>query len=96
MDWTKLIADLREVGMTQAEIASELKCSQSTVSELARNERYEPTYRLGRALEALHGKRTRKPQAKRAVATDRREISGVGAEARETAIGTVVIDKREA
>ena len=52
--WQVMIADLRKQGLTQTQIAAEIKCSQNYVSDLERGvcgKRL--SYDLGKNLEAL-------------------------------------------
>ncbi|WP_139851323.1 helix-turn-helix domain-containing protein [Acinetobacter pullicarnis] len=52
--WQVMIADLRKQGLTQTQIATEIKCSQNYVSDLERGvcgKRL--SYALGKNLEAL-------------------------------------------
>ena len=52
--WQTMISDLREKGLTQAQIAAEIECSQNYVSDLERGvcgKRL--SYELGKKLEAL-------------------------------------------
>jgi transcriptional regulator with XRE-family HTH domain len=54
MDWTKLIAEIQERGLSQPQIAAKCECAQSTVSDLASGTTKEPRHSLGEALKALH------------------------------------------
>lgn len=54
MNWSQLIRELSERGVTQKEIADYCGCGQSTVSELLRGEIKEPSWSIGSALTALH------------------------------------------
>jgi transcriptional regulator with XRE-family HTH domain len=52
-DWPALIERLRLRGWTQGRIASEVGVKQSTISDLARTNRGDPAYFIGRALKDL-------------------------------------------
>jgi transcriptional regulator with XRE-family HTH domain len=52
-DWPALIERLRLRGWTQSRIASAVGVKQSTVSDLARTDRGDPAYFIGRALKDL-------------------------------------------
>jgi len=54
MNWKKLLSELNEMGMTQAVIAKECGCGQSTISELLRGITISPTFDLGNKLINLH------------------------------------------
>ena len=57
MDWSKLIDDLRGVGMSQAEMAATCECSDSTISELKSGLIANPAYPVGKCLVDLHAKK---------------------------------------
>lgn len=59
MDWTKLISDLKETGLNQAEMAIAVGCAQSTLSDLATGEITQPRWPIASALVDLHKKRMR-------------------------------------
>lgn len=61
VDWTKVLADLRDAGMTQAEIAAWCGSKQPAISALARGETRMPNFDLGHALLALHLLRVKVP-----------------------------------
>lgn len=60
MDWTKIIQDLLDSGLTQAQIAEKCATGQSYISGLYRGERKCPNYDLGVAILALHKRQKRK------------------------------------
>lgn len=66
MNWTNLIQDLLDAGMTQAEIAEKCDTGQSHISCLYRGERKCPNYDLGEALVALHKRVMRRANRKAA------------------------------
>jgi transcriptional regulator with XRE-family HTH domain len=57
MDWTKIIKDLIDSGLTQARIAELCGTGQSYISGLLRNERKRPSWELGNSLLRLHAER---------------------------------------
>lgn len=57
MDWTSLIQQLLDSGMTQAEIADACDTGQSHISGLYRGDRKCPNWELGERLRALVAKR---------------------------------------
>lgn len=59
MQWKQIIADLISWGLTQVQIAKKCGCTQSRISDLAR-EGGEVSYGLGVALAALHKAEARK------------------------------------
>jgi transcriptional regulator with XRE-family HTH domain len=54
MDWKQLIAEIQARGLSQQQIATKCKCTQSTISDLASGTTGQPRYSLGEALRALH------------------------------------------
>lgn len=55
--WQKMIADLKEQGLTQSKIATEIGCSQNYVSDLVRGACGKRlSYSLGKNLENLWNK----------------------------------------
>ena len=58
MNWKKLITDLQNCKMTQAEIGAACGAAQSTISVLLNNGG-EPCYSLGEKLRELHKRKTR-------------------------------------
>lgn len=66
MDWSKLISELQQAGMTQQQIADACGgVGQSTISDLLNKAQQQPRFELGQKLIALHKRRT----ARRAKAT---------------------------
>lgn len=57
MEWTTIIQDLIDSGMTQADIAKASLTGQSHISGLARGERRQPGWLLGDRLLKLHRER---------------------------------------
>jgi len=58
MNWAKLISDLQQAGMTQAEIAASVGCSQPHISDIANGRRGKQlTYVVGDGLVRLHAER---------------------------------------
>lgn len=53
MDWKLLIAELRDGGLSQPQIAALCNCAQATISDLASGTTREPRWPLGQALRAL-------------------------------------------
>lgn len=66
MDWKALLAELDELGLTQAEIASSVGCARSTICELRSGEIKNPGWKIASALQDLVRKQRRK--AKRVAA----------------------------
>lgn len=60
MNWTNLIQDLLDSGMTQMGIAEACKTGQSHISCLYRGERKCPNYDLGVSLVSLHKRKIRR------------------------------------
>jgi transcriptional regulator with XRE-family HTH domain len=60
MNWTKIISEIVDAGITQAQIAERCGISQPYVSDLMAGKSANPGYALGVALEELHKKRHRK------------------------------------
>lgn len=54
MNWTSLLKDLADAGLSQTRIAELCGSSQTTISDLSRGQVKDPSYRLGAALTALH------------------------------------------
>lgn len=64
MDWKKIITEIKQRhGLTQAEIARSVGCSQVSISELETGTRKEPRYAVGASLMALHRRSKRKQPA---------------------------------
>ena len=57
MNWKNIISHLSDSGLTQAEIAKAVGCSQTTISELYRIDEHDPRSSVGFALVALLKKR---------------------------------------
>lgn len=62
MDWSKLITDLEDGGMTQVEIAAACTTSQSYISQLKTGERKTPGWDIGDAIKELHRKKGGPPR----------------------------------
>jgi len=65
MNWTLILAEIFESGMTQTAIAEFCGCRQSTISDLSRGKATTPSFDLGQKLMTLHAriKKTRKRSA---------------------------------
>lgn len=50
VDWPALLRGLKAAGMTQPEIAEQLRCGQATVSDIARGKTIDPRYTLAAGL----------------------------------------------
>lgn len=57
MDWNNLVTQIKDTGMTQAQIAKEVGVSEGTLSELCSGKVSEPKWSRGAALIALHADR---------------------------------------
>ena len=57
MDWNKIVAEIKETGMTQSEIADHCGVSAGTLSELCSGKVMEPKWSKGDALIKLHEER---------------------------------------
>lgn len=57
MDWNKIVSEIKETGMTQAQIAETIDVSAGTLSELCSGKVAEPKWSKGDALIALHADR---------------------------------------
>jgi predicted XRE-type DNA-binding protein len=66
MDWIRLLSDLTASGLTQAEIASEVGVTQSSISDLKRGTTTRPNFELGNKLVQLHKRVMREVAAKAA------------------------------
>lgn len=60
MNWQSILSDLTSWGLTQVQIAKKCGCTQSRISELARNGDTTVSYQLGVSLAALHKAEARK------------------------------------
>ena len=63
MDWNKIVSDIKETGMTQAEIAAHIDVAVGTLSELCSGKVTEPKWSKGDALLSLHADRTNRKAA---------------------------------
>lgn len=54
MDWKKLISEAMNAGRTQTEIAAYCNCSQGHISDIFNGKVKDPSYSLGKSLEAFH------------------------------------------
>jgi predicted XRE-type DNA-binding protein len=54
MDWKQMLADLKQRGWTQKQIAELVGASQPSISDLASGKTVDPAHSIGKALEALH------------------------------------------
>ena len=54
MDWSKIVSEIKDCGMTQAQIAEFIGVSVGTLSELCNGKVVEPKWSKGDALLALH------------------------------------------
>lgn len=59
MEWKNIIKDLREIGLTQLQIARAVGVSQATVSDLSSGLQKSVNYSLGKNLVAYHKRQTR-------------------------------------
>ena len=60
MDWKQLIADLAQLGISQAEIATKTGIAPSAISELATGKTREPRWTTGQKLRTLLSAEKRK------------------------------------
>ena len=60
MNWTEIIQDLINFGLTQSEIAQKCGTGQSYISSLLGGDRRSPNWQLGDSLIRLHRRQTRK------------------------------------
>lgn len=63
MDWNKIVTEIKESGLTQAEIADAIGVATGTLSELCSGKVGEPKWSKGDALLALHAKLVSKEAA---------------------------------
>lgn len=54
MNWTTLISELEQAGLTQKRIAEACRCAQPYISQIKTGARQVPGYRIGTALVDLH------------------------------------------
>lgn len=57
MDWNKIVAEIKETGLTQAQIADAIGVSAGTLSEICSGKVSEPKWSRGDALIAIHAER---------------------------------------
>lgn len=60
MNWTAIIQDLINFGLTQSEIAQKCGTGQSHISSLLSGDRRSPNWQLGDSLIRLHRRQSRK------------------------------------
>lgn len=65
MNWTEIIADLRNAGLSQDRIAKEIGITQASVSDIATGKTKTPRWETGTALLAMH-KRVMRARSKAA------------------------------
>lgn len=63
MDWNKIVAEIKEAGLTQAQIADAVGVSAGTLSELCSGKVSEPKWSRGDALLSLHAEKVTKQAA---------------------------------
>lgn len=64
MNWKQIIAEIQEYGhLTQDEIGKACDTTQSTISSIFLRKSSEPSYSLGKKLETLHKKVSRRVKA---------------------------------
>lgn len=63
MDWNKIVAEIKETGLTQAQIADAIGVAAGTLSETCSGKVSEPKWSRGDALIALHAERVTKRAA---------------------------------
>jgi transcriptional regulator with XRE-family HTH domain len=57
VDWNKIVAEIKETGLTQAQIADAIGVSAGTLSEICSGKVSEPKWSRGDALLAIHAER---------------------------------------
>lgn len=57
MDWNKIVAEIKETGLTQAQIADAIGVAAGTLSEICSGKVSEPKWSRGDALIAIHAER---------------------------------------
>ena len=57
MDWNKIVAEIKETGLTQAQIADAIGVSAGTLSEICSGKVSEPKWSRGDAILAIHAER---------------------------------------
>lgn len=66
MDWSRIIQDIQDIGMTQRQIAEFCNCSQGTISQIKNrygkrnNTQISVSYEIGSALKRLHDAKVNK------------------------------------
>jgi predicted XRE-type DNA-binding protein len=63
MNWPKILSDLADAGLSQAEIARELRIQQPSVSDIANGKTKRPSWDVGNGLLKLHRKHCRAKSA---------------------------------
>ena len=63
MDWNKIVAEIKETGLTQAQIADEIGVAVGSLSELCTGKVSEPKWSRGDALISLHTERVSRKAA---------------------------------
>jgi len=63
MDWNKIVTEIKDTGMTQAQVAEAIDVASGTLSELCSGKITEPKWSKGDALLALHRDRCLSPKA---------------------------------
>jgi len=63
MDWNKIVSEIKETGLTQAQIADEIGVAVGSLSELCSGKVSEPKWSRGDALLSLHAERVQKSVA---------------------------------
>lgn len=63
MDWHKIVTEIKESGLTQAEIADAIGVATGTLSELCSGKVSEPKWSRGDALISLHADRVSRKAA---------------------------------
>ena len=54
MDWNKIVAEIKETGLTQAQIAEKIGVATGTLSEICSRKVSEPKWSRGDALLSMH------------------------------------------
>lgn len=57
VEWMKLIDEIKDTGMTQAEVAEACQCSVGNLSDIRNGNVRNPAYPLGKCLVDLHAKK---------------------------------------
>ncbi len=66
MDWPALIKELKDLGLSQQEVASAIGVTQPTISAIATGKTEKLSFDVGDALRTLHSKMRRQAKAKAA------------------------------